>query len=65
MVLLTSDYHAYRASCAFARAGVSVLPRPVPDAFKRATVWYMRWGVFAEEAGEACKIVGYRIRGRI
>ena len=43
LVLLTSDYPAYRASRAFARAGVPVLSCPVPDAFKRATVWYMRW----------------------
>jgi uncharacterized SAM-binding protein YcdF (DUF218 family) len=65
VVLMTSDYHAFRASRTFARAGVTVLPRPVPDAFKRAEVWYLRWGVFTEEVSEACKIVGYRIRGWI
>src|SRR4051812_6187519 len=34
-VLLTSDYHMYRASRAFAKAGLHVVPRPFPDALKQ------------------------------
>jgi uncharacterized SAM-binding protein YcdF (DUF218 family) len=63
VVLLTSDYHAYRANRAFLRAGVPVASCAVPDAFKRATVWYLRWTVFAQEVEEVGKIAGYRLRG--
>lgn len=59
IVLLTSDYHIFRARRAFERAGTRVLPRPVPDAFKRSMEWPMRWTVFAEETTEAVKIAGY------
>jgi uncharacterized SAM-binding protein YcdF (DUF218 family) len=33
-VLLTSDYHMFRASRAFKKAGLDVLPRPFPDVRK-------------------------------
>src|SRR4026209_364096 len=36
-VLLTSDYHMTRAHRVFVKAGIHVLPRPFPDALKRAT----------------------------
>ncbi len=64
-VLLTSDYHMFRAWRAFRRAGLEVIPRPVPDAGKRAHRWNLRWGVFQELAIESSKIVYYRWRGWI
>jgi uncharacterized SAM-binding protein YcdF (DUF218 family) len=35
-VLLTSDFHVWRASRTFARAGMHIESRPCPDAFKRS-----------------------------
>src|ERR1022692_2298678 len=42
-VLLTSDFHMWRAGRAFAKAGLTVSTRPSPDAFKRANDWRDRW----------------------
>jgi uncharacterized SAM-binding protein YcdF (DUF218 family) len=64
-VLLTSDYHMFRARRAFSRAGLDVIPRPVPDAGKRAHRWNLRWGAFQDLAIESGKIVYYRWRGWI
>ena len=44
-VLLTSDYHMYRAHRVFEKAGIHVLPRPFPDARKRGMSWISRWPV--------------------
>ncbi len=65
LVLLTSDYHMFRAERVFARCGVSVRPRPIPDAIKRAGRWPDRWSVFLEETLETVKIVYYFTRGWI
>ena len=65
LVLLTSDYHMFRARRAFARCGVTVLPRPVPDAMKRAGQWSERLSIFWLEAGETAKIAYYWARGWI
>jgi uncharacterized SAM-binding protein YcdF (DUF218 family) len=64
-VLLTSDFHIYRARRAFEKAGLTVEPRPVPDAGKRLERWSLRWGVFEELIVEEVKIAGYRARGWI
>jgi uncharacterized SAM-binding protein YcdF (DUF218 family) len=64
-VLLTSDYHMYRASRAFAKAGLEVVPRPFPDAIKRAQWRLNRWPVFLELSEEEVKIVYYYGRGWI
>jgi uncharacterized SAM-binding protein YcdF (DUF218 family) len=65
MILLTSDYHMFRASRAFRKAGLAILPRPFPDALKRATRWRNRWDVFQDEVIETAKILGYFVRGWI
>ena len=65
IVLMTSDYHMYRAQRAFARAGLATLPRPIPDARKRAASWTGRWPAFLDLALETMKIMYYRIRGWI
>jgi uncharacterized SAM-binding protein YcdF (DUF218 family) len=64
-VLLTSDYHMFRASRAFRKVGLDVLPRPFPDARKSGTSYLNRWGTFLTLAQETVKIGYYRIRGWI
>lgn len=64
-VLLTSDYHMYRARRAFEKVGVNVLPRPFPDARKRAQNPLGRWDAFLDLTEETAKIVVYRLRGWI
>jgi uncharacterized SAM-binding protein YcdF (DUF218 family) len=64
-VLLTSDYHMYRAHRAFTKAGLDVLPRPFPDALKRASNLRGRWPVFLDLMVETVKIGYYEARGWI
>lgn len=64
-VLLTSDYHMFRAHRAFSMAGLAVEPRPFPDAIKRSLDPVERWAVFLEELKETAKIIYYRARGWI
>jgi uncharacterized SAM-binding protein YcdF (DUF218 family) len=64
-VLLTSDYHMWRAHRAFQKAGLVVQPRPFPDALKRMNQWSMRWSIFIELLLETTKIVYYWARGWI
>jgi uncharacterized SAM-binding protein YcdF (DUF218 family) len=64
-VLLTSDYHMYRARQAFARAGVEIAPNPIPDAFKNVDDWKQRWNVFLLLILETSKIGWYRCHGWI
>jgi uncharacterized SAM-binding protein YcdF (DUF218 family) len=64
-VLLTSDYHMFRASRAFKKVGLEVLPRPFPDARKRAASWQGRWPAFLDLMTESAKIVYYFLRGWI
>jgi len=62
-VLLTSDYHMWRAHHAFQKAGLMVQPRPFPDALKRMNQWSARWSVFIELLVESAKIAYYWARG--
>lgn len=64
-VLLTSDYHMFRAYRAFKKAGLEVLPRPFPDARKRASNWTGRWPAFLDLVEETLKIGYYYARGWI
>lgn len=64
-VLLTSDYHMFRAHAAFTKAGLKVWPRPFPDGRKRETALSQRWGVFLDLANETVKIAYYWVRGWI
>ncbi len=65
LVLLTSDYHAFRALRVFRRAGLQVEPRPVPDIGKRANARMNRWPAFGALIVECTKIAGYWWRGWI
>jgi uncharacterized SAM-binding protein YcdF (DUF218 family) len=64
-VLLTSDYHMFRAHRAFVRVGLEVRPRPYPDVRKRAVRWAGRWPAFLDLVGETAKIGYYWARGWI
>jgi uncharacterized SAM-binding protein YcdF (DUF218 family) len=64
-VMLTSDYHMFRASRAFRRAGLAVVPSPCPDVLKRASRWNGRWSAFLDLMIESAKIVYYKARGWI
>lgn len=64
-VLLTSDFHMFRAIRTFRKVGVKVQPRPIPDAGKRAAGIVMRWSAFLDLTVESTKIVYYFARGWI
>jgi uncharacterized SAM-binding protein YcdF (DUF218 family) len=64
-VLLTSDFHMFRALRAFRKAGVRVEPRPLPDALQDATSWQGRWQTFFQLSLEIAKIGYYYARGWI
>jgi uncharacterized SAM-binding protein YcdF (DUF218 family) len=64
-ILLTSDYHMFRAIRALRKTGVMAIPRPIPDATKRAGSWNQRWGVFQDLLIETAKIAYYWGRGWI
>lgn len=64
-VLLTSDYHMYRAIRVFRQAGIEIEPLPFPDVRKRSGAWMNRWSCFQDVALETAKIVYYHIQGWI
>lgn len=64
-VLLTSDYHMFRARRVFQKAGIDVLPRPIPDVRKQAGSWRARWPAFLDLVEETIKIGYYFARGWI
>jgi uncharacterized SAM-binding protein YcdF (DUF218 family) len=65
VVLLTSDYHTFRAIRAARKAGLDATPRPVPDLLKAASSWRTRWDGFLALVQESSKIVYYWARGWI
>ena len=64
-ILLTSDFHMFRAYRVFRKAGIAVEPRPLPDAAKQITGWENRWPVFLSLCLETAKIGYYFVRGWI
>jgi uncharacterized SAM-binding protein YcdF (DUF218 family) len=64
-VLVTSDFHMFRARRVFEHLGISVQPRPIPDALKRASYWEGRWPAFLDLVLETAKIGYYGVRGWI
>jgi uncharacterized SAM-binding protein YcdF (DUF218 family) len=64
-VLLTSDFHMYRALRVFRKLGIDVAPMPAPDAMHAAEHWNGRFQAFEAMVIETCKIVDYRIHGWI
>ena len=64
-LLLTSDYHMYRAIRAFHKAGLDVEALPFPDVRKRVNSWRARWPAFLDLVDETGKIAYYYARGWI
>lgn len=64
-VLLTSDYHMFRARRAFETAGLAVVPRPFPDVIKQSESLLYRGPCFWTLTEETVKIVVYWWRGWI
>jgi uncharacterized SAM-binding protein YcdF (DUF218 family) len=65
MVLVTSDYHMFRASRCFRKVGLNVLTFPNPDVAMRAKHWRGRWPAFLDLVQESVKIAYYFVRGWI
>jgi uncharacterized SAM-binding protein YcdF (DUF218 family) len=64
-VLLTSDFHMYRALRVFRRMGIEVTPMVVPDVLDSTEHWNARFGAFETMLVESVKIVYYAVRGWI
>ena len=64
-VLLTSDFHIYRAIRVFRKLGVEVTPMPIPDVLKSGQHWYARFPDFETLVVESAKIGYYRLHGWI
>ncbi|HEY6847564.1 MAG TPA: YdcF family protein [Terracidiphilus sp.] len=62
-VLLTSDFHIYRAIRVFRKAGMDVAPMPAPDVLHATEHWNGRFQAFEMMVVETAKIVYYRARG--
>jgi uncharacterized SAM-binding protein YcdF (DUF218 family) len=62
VVLLTSDFHMRRAAACFRKVGLTILPRPIPDAGKRYQQLSYKWWVFLDLLGETIKYCGYRAK---
>ena len=65
VVLLTSDYHMYRARRCFEKLGIAVKPRPFPDSLKRSNSPIGRLQAFWDLCRESGKIGYYKVRGWI
>jgi len=62
-VLLTSDYHMFRARRTFQKAGIVTGFWTVPDITKRSVHFRGRWPAFLDLLDESSKIVYYFVRG--
>jgi len=65
VMVLTSDYHAYRANRVFLKQGLKVEMWPVPDVLKRYNAWPARAGLFIELSRETAKLAWYKWKGWI
>ena len=64
-VLLTSDFHMYRALRVFRKLGIEAAPMAVPDVLHSTEHWYGRFSAFEIMLTESAKIVYYAVRGWI
>jgi uncharacterized SAM-binding protein YcdF (DUF218 family) len=64
-VLLTSDFHMYRALRVFRKVGIDATPMAVPDVLHSAEHWNGRFSAFEIMLAESAKIVYYAVRGWI
>ena len=64
-VLLTSDFHMFRAIRAFRKVGIVATPEAVPDVLHAAQHWTGRFSALETMMLETVKIAYYRLRGWI
>lgn len=64
-VLLTSDFHMYRALRVFRRRGIEVAPMAVPDVLHSTEHWDGRFSAFETMLIESAKIADYALHGWI
>ena len=64
-ILLTSDFHMFRAIRVFRKAGLAVEPRPIPDIRARYQRIEQRWSLMVELLIETAKIGYYAACGWI
>ncbi len=64
-VLLTSDFHMYRAIRVFRQVGIVTTPEAVPDVLHAAEHWTGRFSAFETMMLETVKIAYYELRGWI
>jgi uncharacterized SAM-binding protein YcdF (DUF218 family) len=64
-VLLTSDFHMYRARRVFRKLGIEAAPMAVPDVLHSTEHWNGRFSAFEIMLTESAKIVYYAVRGWI
>ena len=62
-VLLTSDYHMYRAAHCFRHEDIAVETMPAPDLYKRKSNRVERWGIFCGLTIEYTSIAYYHLKG--
>jgi len=62
-VLLTSDFHMFRALRVFRKVGLNVTPYAIPDVMKISNSWYGRISGFQTLVVETVKIGYYELRG--
>jgi len=65
VVVLTSDYHVFRAQRVFRQEGMEVQTRALPDLRKRSNLVWQRFAGFQELMVEVAKIGYYKVRGWI
>jgi uncharacterized SAM-binding protein YcdF (DUF218 family) len=64
-VLLTSDFHMYRALRVFRKLGIEAAPMAVPDVLHSTEQWNGRFSAFETMLIESAKIAYYAARGWI
>ena len=65
VILMTSEYHMFRARRAFEKAGLTMEGSSVPDVLKDAASWHSRWNAFWILSEESAKIGYYWGKGWI
>ncbi len=65
VVILTSDFHSWRARRVFQKVGLQTNVIAIPDALKQAHSQSRRWDVFLLLLNEGTKDLGYLVLGRL
>lgn len=65
IVVLTSDFHSWRALHVFRHLGFRTHMIPVPDVIKRSSSMGERWPLFLLEVNELAKDIAYIVTGRL